>query len=424
MSSTVKVPKLGVEMTSATVDEWMKQEGDMVSKGDILLTIQTEKITYEIEAPEHGFLHIVGEVGNEYPIGETLAQLAGTKEEYQQLTSNHKPVQEKIGLVEQTKSGGIGKNLVAAKEEVPRKRKKISPLALKIARDHQLDLQAITGSGPAGVIKKRDVLAKIAEIKNASANETAREESVVAVKQKEEKVLSQGNKAIKGTRPLKGMRKIIAERMFASLHHTAQMTDLHEAEVSALVHFREELNQLKELTGFKISYTALLIKAVALVLKEIPILNASIEENEIVLWEDINIGMAVSIEDGLVVPVIHQADRLSLGQIQQQMTQLISKARNNQLEVKDMTGSTFTITNIGSYGSLLGTPILNSPEVAIVGTGAIQEKPVVKNGEIVVGKVMGISLTVDHRLIDGETAGKFQQRLKHILENPKLLSIN
>src|SRR5690606_17143870 len=202
-----------------------------------------------------------------------------------------------------------------------------------------------------------------------------------------------------------------------------QMTDINEFNVTELVKFRNELKELQEEIGYKISYLELFVKITAIILKKIPELNASIEENKITYWEDINIGIAVAIEDGLVVPVIRQVDKLSLLEIHNKLQDLIKKAKTNKLSTMEMTGGTFTITNIGSYGSYYGTPIINPPEIAIWGMGAIIQKPVIANGEIIVGEMMGSSLTVDHRLIDGEVAGRFQSELKKLVENPKLITV-
>ncbi|WP_078428280.1 dihydrolipoamide acetyltransferase family protein [Alkalihalobacterium alkalinitrilicum] len=420
----INVPKLGVEMKSAVVDQWERSEGDWVNKGDILLSIQTDKVTYEIEAPDSGFLHIVGQVETEYQIGELLAQLAKTEEVYEKLTSNKNLNTTKINaVIEKTEEqlNRLKTNYLQHRKQ----RKKISPLAKKMAQVHSIDLAGVTGTGPSGAIVKRDILNKLEEIKEDQSGKHALQKQDNQQGPHLTNYIHLGtNKTIKETRPLSGIRKVIAERMFSSLQNTAQMTDINEVEVSPLIQFREELNELAEISGVKISYTALLVKSVASVLKAVPILNASIDEQEIILWENINIGFAVSIDDGLVVPVIHDADKLSIGQIQQQMNELIMKAKAKQIQPNDINGSTFTVTNIGSYGSLIGTPILNTPEVGILGTGAIQEKPVVKNGEIVIGNMMGTSLTVDHRLIDGAVAGRFQKEFRRMMENPKLLMIS
>lgn len=402
MAVTVTIPKLGVEMESARIDHWVRKEGEWVEEGEVLLVIETEKVTFEVEAATTGYLHIIGEAGKEYKIGELLAMITEDKEEYRGMVSQNDVPSENVET----------QNMSSTVSHVSQK---VSPLARRIAKDTGVDVSLLKGSGPDGAIIKKDVMLLLEEVKQTDLKESENKEVEI-------RNLSV-SKVVKETKPLSGMRKVIARKMYESLQRTAQMTDISEIEVTALVEFRNELKELSEEIGYTISYTSLMIKIVAIILKELPILNASIEDEQIVYWDNVNIGVAVALDDGLVVPVIYNADKLSLGEIHLRLDNLISKAKNKSLLPDEMSGGTFTITNFGSFGSVWGTPIINPPEVGILGVGAIQQKPVVRNGEIAIGNVMGYSLTVDHRLIDGNVAGKFQKAFKHIVQNPKLLIV-
>ncbi|MGE7694006.1 dihydrolipoamide acetyltransferase family protein [Lysinibacillus sp. NPDC094177] len=402
MITDVIIPKLGAEMQRANIDEWKKDEGSWVDVDDAILVIQTEKITNEIEAPASGYLHIIGHEGTEYEIGKVVAQIAKSKEVYQELQSRQ---------LDHTQGKPNGDLL--NKYEL---RQKASPLARKMAKDNSINLAVVSGSGSSGAIVKRDILEFLKQQKGSENKKPFTEQSA--------NLFAQSSKKIKETYPLKGMRKAIAETMMKSLHSTAQMTDINEIDVHRLVEFRNKINEeLQEELGFKISYNDLFVKIAATILKKIPVLNSSIQHEGIIIWENINIGIAVAVENGLIVPVIKNADKLSIGEIHNQSNILIEKARKGTLSSDEVADGTFTITNYGSYGGYFGTPILNLPEVGILGIGAISQKPVVRDGEIVISEVLGYSFTVDHRLIDGKIAGDFQNEFKRIINNPKILFI-
>ncbi len=413
MSRDIIIPKLGAEMTSAVITQWEKNNGDFVKAGEVVLTIETDKLQYEIEAPEAGTLQIEGEEGTEYPIGIKVASLLTVNDNYE---SNNNVTLTPSPNAELTSKQPF----------------KASPLAKKIALQHGIDLHLVKkGSGPGGVIRSRDLLPLIKQNEidlqtvecEISASEVLPENNQ---NEAEEEATLQKEVYKKSTvkiLPFAGMRKNIAERMHKSLQLTAQMTDLNEIEVCKLVTYRNELNSQQDQTGFTFSFTDLIIKAISILLKKYPIFNASIENDEIKIWKEINIGIAVALKDGLIVPVIHHADQLSLSSIHLKLEELVQKARTKTLRKDDISGGTFTITNFGSVGGFLGTPILHSPEVAILGTGEIKKKPVVREEEIIIGHVMGYSMTVDHRIIDGATAVAFQKEFRYLMEHPYLLTV-
>ena len=286
-----------------------------------------------------------------------------------------------------------------------------------------IDLTTVTGSGPGGRIVKED-------IENAiEAKKAAPEAAPEAASAGRPEVEEYDGKKIKERIPLLGMRKAIADHMHQSLTVAAQLTSMGELEMTALKKLREDLVKEEEKLGTKITYTDLYVLAVAKTLKQTPMVNSSLIEGEIIIWEDINIGVAVALEGadalggGLIVPVIKNADRKSLTDISKELKGIISKAREGKLMPDDVTGGTFTLTNLGGPGGGwgFGTPIINQPQSAILGTGSIVDRPVVKDGKIVIRPMMPYSFTFDHRVLDGVPAGIFMSKLAQILSNPLLL---
>ncbi|MBY0099437.1 dihydrolipoamide acetyltransferase family protein [Mesobacillus maritimus] len=423
MVSELKIPKIGVEMQSAVIDEWDIDDGSQVEKGEILLKIQTEKVTYEIESPDTGYVKILGKEGDEYDVGSVVAVIAESQEQlerYQQPNNGVPQEKNQERYHEENHSIEQENTLSKLEQEIRKKNRKVkaTPLAKKIAKGMGIDLTTLSGTGPGGAIIKRDVF-KAQE----NASTTKQEESGTAALQTHSE--TELDKLVAKRSPLKGIRKTIATHMMASLQTSAQLTDINEIEVSKLVKFRKELNEdLASHLGFTISFNHLFIKAVSIILKELPIMNSSIIEEEVVQWKSVNLGFALSVEGGLVVPVIKNVDQLSLNEIATKFNDLVARGKAGILTADDLSGGTFTITNIGSYGGYISTPIINQPQVAILGLGQIKEKPIVnENREITVGDLIGYSLTFDHRLIDGATAGEFQNKFAHIMRNPKLLLV-
>jgi pyruvate dehydrogenase E2 component (dihydrolipoamide acetyltransferase) len=423
MVSELKIPKIGVEMQSAVIDEWDINDGSQVAKGDILLKIQTEKVTYEIESPDTGYVKIIGKEGDEYSVGSVIAVIAESQEQlerYQQPKNGFSHEKTSDMNKKENDSVEAGKGLSEHEPDRSNRNRKVraTPLAKKIAKQNDIDLTTLLGTGPGGAIVKRDVL-KAQELSTAKKEE---ERVTVLPSSSDGKELE---KTVAKRTPLKGMRKSIATHMMSSLQTSAQLTDINEIDVSKLVKFRKELNEeLAAHLGFNISFNHLFIKAVSIILKELPIMNSSIIDEEVVQWKSINLGFALSVEGGLIVPVIKNVDQLSLNEIAIKFNDLVARGKAGSLTAEDLSDGTFTITNIGSYGGYISTPIINQPQAAILGLGQIKEKPIVnENREIEVGELIGYSLTFDHRLIDGETAGQFQNKFTYIAKNPKLLLV-
>lgn len=383
MITKVVMPLFHEGINEGTVVKWFKKEGERVKKGEPLVEVLIEKFSYELEAPESGILSkILAREESIVSVGTLLAVVAESGEEIPEIETLVKPKEE----VEE---------LLVLQEKVTKRLKtsvKASPAAKELAKKHGVDLTQVVSTGPKGRVIRKDV-------------EKFLEKMGVSPRIKE--VIS-----------LKGIRKLTAERMVYSAQTIPQVSLMTEVDFSEVVKIRSEV--LKKINS-KVRYTDILIKAVAKALEEHVLLNAALEENQIKIFEEINIGIAVASPKGLVVPVIHQANKKSLAEIASVANELILKAREEHLSSHDVSGGTFTITNLGMYEIDAFTSIINPPQSAILGVGKIGEKPVVLEGRVTVRSRMLLSLSFDHRVMDGAMAGQFLQRLKQILEDPRPL---
>lgn len=434
MATQIIMPKLGMAMTEGTVVKWLKQDGDEVSKGEPVVVVMSKKITYTVEAPASGILRIVAGPKETRAVGQVIGFVLSPGEPMPEVEIAPPPAPEAVA-VEVPKAAPPPP---PPPPEAPRE-VRASPAARRLARELGVDLARVRGSGPEGRITEADVQAYYEQQQRVQATPLARrmaEEEGLDLSQiqgtgpggriTEEDVLRalEGRKApaptLPKTIPFTGMRQAIAERMMESLHSMAQLTLTTRADVTELVGLREVLSQRWDV---RLSYTDFIVKATALALKEHPILNSSLVGEEIVLHEDVHIGVAVALEDGLIVPVIRHADRKSLPEIHQAVQDLAERARKGDLSVDEVTGSTFTITNLGMYGIDAFTPIINPPEVAILGVGRIFEELALVNGQVSVRSRMALSLTIDHRIVDGAPGAAFLQTVVRYLEHPALIFV-
>jgi len=379
--------------------------------------IETEKTQWEVEASASGFVHIMVEEDIKAPVGRVVGLITETKEDLEAVQKE--PVKEIFTTVaepaEATESAEVppveATPPVAARAE-EEKRIRISPVARLMAEEHMIDITTITGTGPDGRIVREDIQRAI-EVKEKPAPPAEVYEG----------------KRVKATIPLKSMRRAIAEHMHRSLSVSAQLTNMGEIDMTEAIKLRNALVTQEEVIGTRITYTDIFVLVAAKALKEYPYVNSSLIENDIKVWEDINIGVAVAIEMGeewgLIVPVVKNADQKSLPEISKEVKVLVEKARSGKLMPDDVSGGTFTITNLGAFGGGwgFGTPIINQPESAILGTGTITDRPVAREGQIVIRPIMTYSFTFDHRVIDGALAGQLMSRVTELLENPSLLAL-
>jgi len=396
------MPQFEETMQTGKIISWLKKEGEKVDKGKPIVQVETQKLTAEIEAPENGTLvKILAKEGDQVPVLRTIAIIAipGELLDIDSLTREILSRVQAPGIIQ-----GLGKPRAAISEELekPAARIPISPAARKLAREHGIDLARIKGSGPGGKITMEDVLREISE-------------DAAAVRLQPE---VEHGKAI----PMSKMRKAIAERMAYSAKMAPQVTVTAEADMSEVVKLREKLlPEFERKIGVRLSYTDILVKVLAMVLREQPVFNSRLEADLIRLIDEINVGIAIEVEEGLIVPVVREADKKTLTEIAKTTKQLIEGARQGKLSSSELTGGTFTISNLGSYGIDVFTPLINPPETAILGVGRIADKPIARNGEVNIKPMMCLSLSFDHRVIDGALAARFLHRIREILEAPSVL---
>ncbi|MEK7214701.1 MAG: dihydrolipoamide acetyltransferase family protein [Chloroflexota bacterium] len=387
MAHPILMPQLGMIMTEGTVAKWFKEPGAPVAKGEVLFEVSTDKITSDVEATESGLLHVVTPEDAIVPVGGLIGYLLAPGEAAPAAQAAPRapdapiPAQVDADIHAIDREGGAPS----------------SPAARKLARERGIDLTQVAGSGPGGRIVETDVLRALEA--GPAAAPAAPAPSLLPVR---------------SVVPLTGIRRTIAERMTQSLASGAQFTLHSEADVTELLQRRQLL--FKEQGAGRISYTALVIKAVAEALKRHPRLNAHLAGNEIRLLEPVNIGFAAALEEGLVVPVIANADQKPLTAIAVEVEALAEKATSGTLALDDMTGATFTVSVLGLVDGF--TPIINPPEVAILGVGRVRERPAAYQGGITVRSFLALSLTVDHRAVDGEPAARFLRRLEQTLTSP------
>jgi pyruvate/2-oxoglutarate dehydrogenase complex dihydrolipoamide acyltransferase (E2) component len=433
MATDVVIAKMGPEMESALLTEWLVADGAEVAEGTPVATIETDKITTDVEAPASGRIQIFAAVETECAVGERLAVILAAGE---QPSGGGEPAGNggAPAATEPVPSRSAATGQAPQPEPVPsspasppgaedgeRSGLRASPVARRIAAERGVDLAALAAANPGRPLRKRDILAAAeAGAASAAAASPAAVATAPAPVAPAPPPMPARTAAPAQREALSPMRRRISQRLVASLQETAQITDFREHDVTDLIAMRGEGSRWAKRLGLNLSYTDLFARAIVLALAEVPGLNASLEgENELVRHGEVNLGIAVAIPAGLIVPVLHGAESLSLGEIDSRVAALVERARSGGLALEDMAGGTFTLTNIGSYGSQMATPILIQGQVGILGVGAFQQRPVVRDGEIVVGTTMYTSLTIDHRLVDGKAAGEFQTAIGKLLAAPE-----
>ncbi len=432
MATTLTMPKLGLTMTEGKVVKWLKQDGEQIAQDQPVVVVMSKKITYEVKAPASGILHVVAQPKESRKVTEVIGFILEAGEPVPEIQEAETPTPKTKESVAPTSSPAPAPTM----EEKPREVRS-SPAARRLAKELGVDITRVQGSGRGGRISEKDVQAfhdgqaridatplarrmaeeeglDLADIQGTGPDGRITEDDVLQVLDGGLAASALPPKRI----PFAGMRQAIAEAMVGSLQSMAQLTLTSHADVTALAGLRDVLHRRWQA---RISYTDLIVKAVALALREHPIHNSTLVGEEIVLNDEINLGVAVALEQGLIVPVVHQADRRSVLEIHRALRDLAERARTDELLVDEVTGGTFTVTNLGMYRVDAFTPIVNPPEVAILGVGAIDEHLALVGGQVTARSRMALSLTIDHRVVDGAPGAAFLQALVEFLEEPALI---
>ncbi len=414
----VIMPKLGLTMETGLIEKWLKKEGDQVEEGDILFEVMTDKVSLEVESYHKGILRkILRLEGEEVPVTEVVAYIGEAHEEIPNgkeagLSDKASTAEEKKDIAKEEKTAAAEPAPQTAEAKNSKKKIFITPLARKKSKELGIDYirEAIKGSGPRGRIVKEDIL------------NLARSARPQALLPKGSDAMG-AQPAIYSVTDLKGIRKIIANKMTLSKQTIPHIIISALANVSDLKLLREKANiHAGNLFGLKITYTDYIIKAASLALRSNIGLNSSLSEEKMSIYDDINIGLAVASDDGLVVPVIYQADSLSVTSIAQRRSEIIGKAKEKSLKMEDISNGTFTISNLGMYRIRSFTAIINPPQSSILTIGEIYKDTFVdEDDNIGVGHFMNLSVAVDHRIVDGADAAKFMHALVELIENPFIL---
>jgi 2-oxoglutarate dehydrogenase E2 component (dihydrolipoamide succinyltransferase) len=412
MPANIVVPEVGESIVDARVAKWLRKEGDAVAAGDPLVELETDKVDLEVGAPQAGVLsRIDRKDGEDVKVGEVLGVIdesragAGAPAS-QAAAASAAPAQETAEPKEKEKE----------KDKAPRS----TPTARKAAEQHEVDLSQVRGSGDAGRVMRRDVEQAArgsAPAPRAAEGANARPSPPVS-----EAPRRQAGERTEERVRLSKRRATIARRLVEAQSTAAMLTTFNEVDMSAVMALRERHKQsFKERHGVGLGIASFFVKASIGALREFPPINAELQGDEIVLKHYHDIGVAVGASEGLVVPVLRDADRMSFADIEKQIRDFARRAEDGSLSLADLKGGTFTITNGGVFGSLLSTPILNPPQVGILGLHKIQERPVAVNGQVVLRPMMYVALTYDHRIVDGSEAVRFLVRVKALVEDPGAL---
>ena len=427
MPTDVVMPQMGESIAEGTIVRWIKKEGDQVARDEPLFEISTDKVDAEIPSPAAG---IVDEIrvheGETVPVNSVVAIIRQADEKQSKKVAGNgtatpstpaPPAPAPPAPASAAPAPAATTQPVAPPSDVPpsegiesRIRQRSSPLVRKIAKDRNIDISKIHGTGIAGRVTKRDILDFIAVSGPTAATAAARPAPPAPS-------LPQSSGLPGQTQPMSVMRKRIAEHMVLSRRTSAHVHSVFEVSFHRVAQIREAKKAEYEKAGVKLTYLSFILKAVVEGLKAVPVVNASIDGDNVVYHEDVNIGIAVALDWGLIVPVIKKADGSNLLGLSRAVTDLAARARNKQLKPDEVSGGTFTVTNPGVFGALFGMPIINQPQVAILGVGNVEKRPVVIDDAIAIRPMAYLTLGYDHRLIDGAVADQFMSHVKQTLEN-------
>lgn len=420
MSFNIVVPDLGESVTEATVAKWLKQAGDPVSVGEAVLTLETEKVDLEVGAEKDGVLaSITAQEGADVKVGDVLGVIDESAS-----ASSDAPAPDRSGApVAQTAPEEPSKLVTNTSQTAPvNDQVAATPVARRVATENAVDLAQVAPGKPGGRVTKTDVerYVQTQQSPAPASSKPAAAPAPVAANGSAAPAEWRSEDRIKMSR----RRRTIAQRLVEAQHSAAMLTTFNEIDMTGVMELRERRKEVfKERYGVSLGLSSFFVKATIGALKFQPRLNAEIQGDEMILKHYYDIGIAVGAEDGLVVPVLRDADRMSFAQIEQAIKDYAKQAGSNTLPLEALRGGTFTITNGGVFGSLLSTPILNPPQVGILGLHKIEQRPIALNGEVVIRQMMYVALSYDHRIVDGREAVQFLVRVKELVEDPERLLI-
>ncbi len=398
----IKIPAVGESITEVTLVKWLKKEGDLVKRDEVIAELESEKATFELNAEEAGKLSLKAKEGDTLKIGDVIAVIdsdVAVGAASQPAKAEAKPAAQSTQPPVPTAQPAAQASVTSIPNDI-----KASPVAAAMIADKKVEASAITASGANGKIMKNDVLQAIA---NPGKKAVAGQE-----------LFSRNER----TEKMSNLRKTVSRRLVEAKNTTAMLTTFNEVDMSRIMALRTQFkDKFKEKHGTNLGFMSFFTKAVCFALQEWPSVNAYIDGDSIIYHDYCDISIAVSAPKGLVVPVIRNAESLSMAEIEKRVVELAGKARENKLSMAEMQGGTFTITNGGVFGSLMSTPIINIPQSAILGMHKIQERPMAINGQVVIKQMMYLALSYDHRIIDGRESVSFLVRVKELLETPELL---
>lgn len=395
MSIEIKVPTVGESINEVTLVKWHKKDGDWVNRDEVIAELESEKATFELNAEQAGAIKIIAKEGDTLNIGDVVCSIDTAAAKPAEAAAEEKAAPAKAK--EEPK-----KETAKPVTETPQPDIKATPVAAAIMADKKVDAKGVTPSGSNGKILKQDVMEAL--------NNPGRKPGSV--------LFDRTDRAEK----MSNLRRTISRRLVEAKNTTAMLTTFNEVDMSAIMAIRTKYkDKFKELHGVNLGFMSFFTKACTYALMEWPAVNAYIDGDQIIYHDYCDISIAVSAPKGLVVPVIRNAESLSMAGIEAKVVELATKAKENKLAIEEMTGGTFTITNGGVFGSLMSTPIINIPQSAILGMHKIQDRPMAINGQVVIRPMMYLALSYDHRIIDGRESVGFLVRVKELLENPELL---
>ena len=419
MPYEIKVPELGESIVEATVASWLKNEGDKVSVGETIVKLETDKVDVDVAAEKSGVIkNIQKKEGEDVKIGDVLGTIdesGGDGEEPQKKQEEEEEQTKQEEKITEHESQPPEKE--SKKEEEPEERDekekddRTTPLAAKLIEEHNVDIDKVKGTGPGGRITKSDI-EKFLKPEDGEKTDKDKEAKKPA---EPRPAAERGEKRVRMSR----RRQTIAKRLVEAQRTAAILTTFNEIDMSKVMEIRNaRKDAFEERHGIKLGFMSFFVKAAISALKEFPEINAEIQENEIVYKYYYDIGIAVGAEEGLVVPVLRDADKMSFADIEKKIRELAQKAEDGKLTLDELKGGTFSITNGGVYGSLMSTPILNPPQVGILGLHKIEERPIIIDGEVTVRPMMYVALSYDHRIVDGKDSVQFLVRIKEFIEDP------